>query len=693
LKSLNELRIVETSYTKAKRIVPTINTSTVQVTQSTDTDLLEFQGYLKPASQGGIDAFYAWDFIGGHGEGVKIIDFEHTGFFLDNVDLPSADSLIYNQVPADLISPTGAHAASVLGIMSGKDETQDGNDAFGIKGIAHNADYGIVITGGKPVAQPPGNPPQPFEEPHITLKYAFEALSPGDILLIEFAYQGRIYTGDTTCPINGIVPGLGQLPLEYDDLVYDVIEMYTASPFNIVVIEGAANSNINLDDPRYNGVFSKDSGAIIVGARESTQNNRSCFSNYGDIIKVHAWGDSIVTTTTSGDVFPNDRINLGGDDKLYNTVFGGTSGATPIVAGAAAVIQSILAENGLPKLNSKDMRLLLSSTGTPQLNPSEGNIGSMPDLKAAIDYLLPPIIPPTPDAYENDDDTLSNNNVIGINNSQQHNFADDSTDWIRLSANEFAPEFQANNGYCDNFSCGIKLSNVSNVDLCLQFFGTGNIFVNQPPSQIMCGLTNGTYTDSSIGSNLVGPNQGPFPAGCPVNYINRTHIKITDNDNSPDNNKSYDVKFACTFDSLIDDSPDIYENDDDLNVTSNEISINGNSQHHNFFDDAADVIKLPNINTIASNMGITLNSNCDNLSCKMEVSNENEDLCLQPYFIDPFGPILPIVSCSSNPINGLGSELINSQSCSVPPAVFVGTVDQLSGVNKGYDIKLVCNSN
>jgi hypothetical protein len=81
---------------------------------------------------------------------------------------------------------------------------------------------------------------------------------------------------------------------------------------------------------------------------------------------------------------------IGGDDQRqwYTTDFGGTSSAAPIVAGAAAVIQGVsLAQNGTP-LGPKSVRDLLVSTGTPQGSPALGNIGPLPNLRAALDQLV-----------------------------------------------------------------------------------------------------------------------------------------------------------------------------------------------------------------------------------------------------------------------------------------------------------------
>ncbi|MGO7983942.1 S8 family serine peptidase, partial [Rhizobium johnstonii] len=73
----------------------------------------------------------------------------------------------------------------------------------------------------------------------------------------------------------------------------------------------------------------RDSGAIMVAAGSSTvPHERLDFSNYGSRIDCFGWGEGIDTTGGSG---------TGTGD--YTTGFSGTSGASPIVAGAALLLQ------------------------------------------------------------------------------------------------------------------------------------------------------------------------------------------------------------------------------------------------------------------------------------------------------------------------------------------------------------------
>ena len=150
----------------------------------------------------------------------------------------------------------------------------------------------------------------------------------------------------------------------------------------IVVVEAAGNGLTQVTPASI-----VDSGAIIVGASNGAL-RPMCSSNFGPRVNVHGWGMGIGTTgyggVPLGAADPALRANGADPDQWYTNNFGGTSGASPIVVGAAAIIQSTRIDVGLPMLNSFDMRSLLVTTGTPQAAGSTPNIGPLPDLRRAI---------------------------------------------------------------------------------------------------------------------------------------------------------------------------------------------------------------------------------------------------------------------------------------------------------------------
>src|SRR6185503_15264723 len=133
----------------------------------------------------------------------------------------------------------------------------------------------------------------------------------------------------------------------------------------------------------------RDPGAILVGAGlpeggvygTGPDRTRTQESNYGSSVDLQGWG-RFITTTGFGDL-RHDQ----GENNWYTIDFGATSGATAMVAGAAALIQSILIERGLAPLAPTDLRQLLGCSGSPQAGNLSERIGPRPNLRVAIALL------------------------------------------------------------------------------------------------------------------------------------------------------------------------------------------------------------------------------------------------------------------------------------------------------------------
>ncbi|MEM8857846.1 MAG: chitobiase/beta-hexosaminidase C-terminal domain-containing protein, partial [Chloroflexota bacterium] len=198
----------------------------------------------------------------------------------------------------------------------------------------------------------------------------------------------------------------GCVPVSYHKPTYDAIKVAIAQ--GITVIEAAGNGNNDLDENQYNPghdpfSLNQDSGAIMVGASDSsyraTKQERASFSNYGDTVDLYAWGGDTIAPAY-GNYYDDDG------DYLAYTLFGGTSGASPIVASAVAILQSsYFAKNG-EYATPAEVKQILQSTGTPQLNENGENIGVMPDLRAAINQIwnisevTAPTITPSSGVYQ-----------------------------------------------------------------------------------------------------------------------------------------------------------------------------------------------------------------------------------------------------------------------------------------------------
>jgi hypothetical protein len=176
--------------------------------------------------------------------------------------------------------------------------------------------------------------------------------------------------------------GVNNLPLEGVQACYDVIWTGVFAR-GISCVEAAGNGHLNLDDPVYEGRFNRnvrDSGAILVAAGTPDGLVAEDFTNYGSRVDVHGWGEDIVTAGYG------DLYNGGSPETRYTAVFGGTSGATGMLAGAVVSLLGISrAAFGTP-VDPDRLRAVLHDTGTPHQGDRE--IGTRPNLVLAAPALL-----------------------------------------------------------------------------------------------------------------------------------------------------------------------------------------------------------------------------------------------------------------------------------------------------------------
>jgi subtilisin family serine protease len=115
----------------------------------------------------------------------------------------------------------------------------------------------------------------------------------------------------------------------------------------------------------------------------STERTPMCFSNHGTRVDVHAWGQN-VATSGYGDLHPETGIGPANRNWWYTREFGGTSSASPIVTGAAAIIQGIRTAASQPRLTPAELRALLTATGTVQTGQLDRLIGPFPNVREAL---------------------------------------------------------------------------------------------------------------------------------------------------------------------------------------------------------------------------------------------------------------------------------------------------------------------
>ena len=308
------------------------------------------QGYLDAAPQG-VDAKFAWQFGGGRGEGIDIIDVER-GFNFDHEDLQENFGGLLEGVNR---AGSENHGTAVLGIMGADD------NGFGVTGISHNSHISAIsYHGGLGTSQ--------------AIINAADELNAGDIILLEVHRPGP--AADENIDQDGFI-AIEWWPDDFAAIVY-------ATSKGIIVVEAAGNGGEDFDSDIFNhkmtgfppswknpfNLRNPQCGAIMVGAGSPfAPNDRTAlgFSNWGSRVDVQGWGTGIATTGYGS-------LQGGGDDNCwYASSFGGTSGASPIVTASIACIQGRLKARGKTLLTPRAARNIMRNTGSNQMRFS-GNV-------------------------------------------------------------------------------------------------------------------------------------------------------------------------------------------------------------------------------------------------------------------------------------------------------------------------------
>lgn len=348
LADLNALDEVEVAYAEPKASPQPVSPS-----------FASRQGYHSTASSSGIDANYARTIAGGGGANVRVLDIEYSwnGTHEDLTKLRT--SFVPNGTSRDPFNNRN-HGTAVVGELVG-----DAN-AYGVTGLVPDAAMRVTnamnVERGYDLAN--------------AIYTAANALSAGDVMLLEQQIAGP----GGACGTDQV----GCVAVEWWPAYYDAIVNTTSK--GIIVVEAAGNGWQNLDAAMYGSVFPggrADSGAIIVGAGGapgcSGARAKLNFSNFGRRVDLQGWGEC-VTTTGYG------NLQGGVENQWYTHSFGGTSSASPIVAAAAASLSSVAEQRGI-RLSPRDVRARLKATGTAQVFGAAGNIGPLPNLRAAISAL------------------------------------------------------------------------------------------------------------------------------------------------------------------------------------------------------------------------------------------------------------------------------------------------------------------
>lgn len=310
------------------------------------------QGYLEPASSGGIDARFAHRKDGGEGQGVVFADLEQ-GWEFDaddkhrrvfHEDLPSGIELLgCNHDYHD-------HGTACLGIVVG----QGKKGKKSCLGIAPKAKTVCVSQYGSGEVHPTCGSSIP-DAISRAINYFLhhepnESQGTRGVLLVEAQLEDQG----------------GYLAVEAEHAIFEQIRCANAN--GIVVVEPAGDGGRDLS------MLTEDSGAILVGAIDSRRGVRIPGSNYGKHVDCWAWGNNVYTTGNGG--------QEGSGGRGYTPNFDGTSAAAAIIAGAAVAIVGIARANNR-RLTPADVRNLLRST------ISDRGIGRTPDLRNIIESEMP----------------------------------------------------------------------------------------------------------------------------------------------------------------------------------------------------------------------------------------------------------------------------------------------------------------
>jgi subtilisin family serine protease len=342
-RKLRETGLVESAL-PSPQIIP--SSSPLEEPMMTENE--EPQWYIKRCK-----ADRAWKLKGGDeffsGKGVVLADLDW-GFHIDHQEFDGRIKLTRNTISGtafveDNAGHTVSHGTAVLGLLgAGCNGVQMTGFAFGADLWAIQADNGTGLL-------------PPFQSWRAAIDFVRRADSQGrpKVICLE---------AETANHCN----------IESEPMINQAIRDAIAADVVVCVPAGNGNKNAgrNAAKEEFPATESILVGATIFNA-DAGINRKAGFSNWGHRVVVSAPGD------------PNNDLTAcarGDDNDKYDN-FGGTSGATPKVAGAVALM---LEAN--PQLKHGEIRDILKATGTPITDADETReetlIGTFLNVEAAV---------------------------------------------------------------------------------------------------------------------------------------------------------------------------------------------------------------------------------------------------------------------------------------------------------------------
>ena len=409
------------------------------------------------------------------------------------------------------------HGTMIAGIIMAQ------NNGFGVTGIVPDAKY-LFASSNSIYGEE-----KDLDHGLIALD---SRLKKGDVLLLQrqsFLSEGQtawtiINTseGDPNFPL---VVGQGG-PIDADETVRPFLKDFSSR--GVTVVFAAGNSNAFLpSDKKYAAL--PDEGFLKVGATLAKSRLKYPYSNFGGDILLNSWGQGIATTgfsyslteETHSKIWPSDAVakldldrhpkfgpvdwwrEIGNEPDYYTDDFGGTSGASAIVAGMAAALQGVAKRELGRCLTPREIRSALQDSAASD-NRNQG-IGVTPRLFPAIQTLLGPT--PSFPILDGTDTRFS-----GFDSK-----AESSPFWITVRTQEKP------NGYDPEGSCDTRGEHLQQATIRLHFFNpTKDVLVAANVNQWVPQRQSGKIIGQPLESDVLISKDGEEWYSLDWNRISRT---------------------------------------------------------------------------------------------------------------------------------------------------------------------------
>ncbi len=291
-------------------------------------NFVDNQYYLAPSTDDnvGLNVLNAWQKEDGSKSVVRVMDhgiFEHH-FNFENSKL----KVVSNGAGEDSCQ----HGTATSGLV-----VANRADDLGLKGIAHNCNFYFYNADSKAQILMDANP--------------------GDVVYLPF----EIHVGS-----------VDRAPVVANATYWVVCNLLVQD--GIVVLFAAGNGNLDVLNDKKLPQFG-DSGAIMCCACDNVTGKRESHSNYNYYRCLNAV--SRVFTTGYG-----SYLNVSYPNEQWTANFPGTSAATAILAGCAALANSFAYKTSYRYLNTHDMHKLFTKVGVDV--DKDFNIGARPNVDAAL---------------------------------------------------------------------------------------------------------------------------------------------------------------------------------------------------------------------------------------------------------------------------------------------------------------------